>query len=356
MSANFVNSAPVAESFKGQKILVTGGCGSLGRPLVKALLKLDPQVVRVMDIDETELYEMRHGLKEHSNVRYLLGDVRDAARFDKAMEGIDICFHLAALKHVVSCEYDPFEAVKTNVLGINNLVEIATKHGVKKVIYTSSDKAANPSSTMGATKLLGEKIIASANFSTGKYSTLFSAVRFGNVVGTRGSVVPLWVQQIGQGGPITITDPGMTRFMMSLKQAVELVLKCTHLTKGGEVFILKMPTLRLGDLWEVVQSIYDPNMTVPVRTIGRMAGEKAYEELISEADCPHVVELDDMFVLLPLVAEHFEVHVKDFMRQRFRAYPELKNNRRIHHRSDNHAPVSKGDILRLLQDSEIHGR
>ncbi len=321
--------------------------------LVRKLLPLEPAVIRVMDIDETRLHEMRHAFGAHGNIRYLVGDVRDFARLDKALDGVDLCFHLAALKHVWSCEYDPYEAVKTNVLSINNLVEIATRHRLKKVIYTSSDKAANPSSTMGATKLLGEKIIASAGYSTGRHTTRFASVRFGNVIASRGSIVPIWRQQIRQGGPLTITDPAMTRFMMSQEQAADLLLKCTHLARGGEVFILKMPALRLGDLLEAVQILYDPGKKTTVKVVGQLAGEKAYEELISEADCANLVELGEMYVLLPLIAEHYETHIRDFLKQRYKDYPELRAATPRHHRSDQHPLLAVRDIVALLKDSEL---
>ena len=196
--------------FKDKKILVTGGTGSFGSAIVKRLLDYQPEVVRIISRDEDKQYRLSNALKKHKNVRFLIGDICDKERLLRAMEHIDIVFHAAALKHVLSCEYNPFEATKVNVFGTQNVIDAALERGVSKVIFTSTDKAVNPVSAMGASKLMAEKLISSANFYKGTKETVFSSVRFGNVVGSRGSALNLFIDQIKNGGPVTITDNNMT--------------------------------------------------------------------------------------------------------------------------------------------------
>jgi len=220
------------------------------------------------------------------------------------MHNIDIVFDFAALKHVPACEYNPFEAVKTNVVGTQNVIECAIENKVQKVIYSSSDKAVSPTNTMGATKLLAERLIAAADYAKGGKTPVFAAVRFGNVIGSRGSVIPLWKNQIKQSGYITITDPNMTRFMMNTRQAVHLVVKACELAKGGEVFVLKMPVVRLGDLARVVVEEECAKTgsfaeDIGIRNIGLRPGEKMYEEMMTAQESLAAVEYDEMFAILP---------------------------------------------------------
>lgn len=296
--------------FENKKILVTGGTGSLGKELVRYLLKFEhPKTVRIFDIDETEQFEFQQELKGYEDaVRYLLGDVRDKERLSRAVEDVDIIFHTAALKHVMACEYNPFEAVKTNILGTQNLIDVAITNNVGKIIFTSSDKAVNPSNTMGATKLLAEKLMTSANYYKGARKCIFSSVRFGNVMGSRGSVIPLFEQQIRSGGPVTITDPTMTRFMMSMSQAVNLVLRSVEMAQGGEVFIFKMPIVNISDLAEVLIERLAPKYghsreDISIEIIGTKPGEKMYEELMTEDEASRSLEREDMFIILPEMIE-----------------------------------------------------
>ncbi|MCL7414177.1 MAG: polysaccharide biosynthesis protein [ANME-2 cluster archaeon] len=294
---------------QNKNILITGGTGSLGRELVREIIKHDPKVVRVFDVDETEQFEFHHELKGHENkIRFLLGDVRDRERLIHATEDIDIIFHTAALKHVMACEYNPFEAVKTNILGIQNVIDAAISNNVEKIIFTSSDKAVNPSNTMGATKLLAERLMTAANYYKGKRKCTFSSVRFGNVMGSRGSVIPLFRQQIKAGGPVTITDREMSRFMMSMSQAVDLVFKSAELAQGGEVFIFKMLTVNIMDLAEVLIEELTPQYgykaeDIEVKIIGTIPGEKMYEELMTEDEATRSLEREDMFIIAPLIME-----------------------------------------------------
>lgn len=295
--------------FHNKKILVTGGTGSLGHELVCEILKHDPKVVRVFDVDETKQFEFHHELKGHEDtVRFLLGDVRDKDRLIRAAEDVDIIFHTAALKHVMACEYNPFEAVKTNILGIQNVIDAAIANNVEKIIFTSSDKAANPSNTMGATKLLAERLMSAANYYKGKRKCIFSSVRFGNVMGSRGSVIPLFRQQIKAGGPVTITDQRMTRFMMSMSQAVELVFRSAEMAQGGEVFIFKMSTVNITDLAEVLIEELAPHYghkaeEIEVKIIGTIPGEKMYEELMTDDEATRSLEREDMFIIAPLIRD-----------------------------------------------------
>ncbi len=298
--------------FKGKKVLVIGGTGTIGQSLIDRILSEQPSVVRIYSRDEYKQFVLKERLGERPDLRYLIGDVRDKERLDRAMHSIDIVFNLAALKHVPSCEYNPYEAVKTNVIGTQNVIDCAMENKVKKVVYTSSDKSVSPTNTMGATKLLAERLMTSAYYARGHAGTVFSSVRFGNVMGSRGSVIPLFRQQILENGYITITEPEMTRFMMTLTQAVELTIKACATAKGGEVFVLKMPVMKLKDFAEAVvakvceKEKLDP-AKIEIRRIGLRPGEKLYEELMSEDEASKALEMDDMYI----VPSIFEMHGYD---------------------------------------------
>ncbi|MDW7776907.1 MAG: UDP-N-acetylglucosamine 4,6-dehydratase family protein [Methanosarcinales archaeon] len=288
--------------FKNKNILVTGGTGSIGSEIVRRVLQHDPNVVRILSRDETKQFELGQELGILETVRFLIGDVREKDRLTRAFEDIDIVFHVAAMKHVPACEYNPFEAVKTNVLGTQNVIDAALDNEVEKVIAISTDKAASPINTMGATKLLAEKLMIDANLYKGDRKTVFSCVRFGNVIRSRGSVIPLFEKQIQNGGPITVTDPEMTRFMMTIPKAVDLVFKATKMAQAGEIFIFKMPVVRLGDLANVMIEHLAPKYRykpeeIQIDTIGIRNGEKLYEYLMSEEEARYAYETDDMFIL-----------------------------------------------------------
>jgi len=291
--------------FRDKNILVTGGTGSIGRELVRSVLQHEPKVIRVFSNDEDGLFNLEQELQSYDNVRFLVGDVRDKARLVTAVEGIDFIFHAAALKHVSLCEYNPFEAVKTNVLGTQNIIEAAREQEVEKLITISTDKAVSPTNVMGATKLLAERLTTSASHYIGWRRTVFSCVRFGNVLDSRGSVVPLLREQIRKGGPITITDPNMTRFIISIPKAVELVLRAAEIAKGSEIFILKMPAVRVGDLAEVMICELAPEYgyapeNLEVIVIGKKEGEKSHEELLTGDEASIASETEDMFIISSL--------------------------------------------------------
>lgn len=289
--------------YEDKIILVTGGAGSIGSQIVRTVLEYNPKVVRVLDSNETGLFDLKQEF-QLEKMRLFIGDLKDKERLRRAIENADIVFHAAALKHVPLCEYNPFEAVKTNVIGTQNIVEAALDEEIEKFVLISTDKVVNPANVMGVTKLLAEKLALSANFYKGLKKTTFSCVRFGNVLNTRGSVIPLFRKQIRNGGPLTVTDPNMIRFMMSIPRAVELVLKAAQMAKGGEIFIFKMPALRIGDLAETMikelaaRDGYKPE-AIGIRIVGIRTGEKLYEELMTEKEVDNAYEDEEMFVVLP---------------------------------------------------------
>jgi len=294
----------LARLFKGKVVMVTGGTGSIGSQIVSKLLTYPVRQVRVFSRDEHKQFMLQQQYRHlpAGKVSFLIGDIRDRDRVFLAMEGVDIVFNAAAMKHVPMCEYNPFEAIKTNVLGSENLVDAARRENVDIYVHVSTDKAAMPINVMGATKLLAEKIALSANHYRGNRVTRYCAVRFGNVIGSRGSVVPLFLEQIKRGGPVTLTDPAMTRFMLSIPQAVDLVLKSALLTKGEELFILKMPVVKIGDLTRAMIEVLAPRFghdpkNIEIKISGRREGEKVYETLLNEEEAEKVFENAEMFCI-----------------------------------------------------------
>ncbi|MCA0754953.1 polysaccharide biosynthesis protein [Paenibacillus sp. N4] len=288
--------------FKDKKILIIGGTGTIGRSLLKHLLLQQPKVVRIFSRDEYKQFELANELGNLLNVRFLIGDVRDYERVSSAMQEIDYVFHVAAMKHVPACEYNPYEAVLTNIIGTNNVIKAAIARKVKKVVFTSTDKAISPTNTYGATKLTSERLVAAAEFSKGMSKTTFAIVRFGNVIGSRGSVIPLFIKQIKRANKITLTDPTMSRFMMTLQQATVLTIKALQQSKGGEVFVLKMPVINLKDLATIVieetcKRLGTKPETMQVETIGIRPGEKMFEELMTEEESRWAWEMPDMYVI-----------------------------------------------------------
>jgi FlaA1/EpsC-like NDP-sugar epimerase len=293
------------EAFSGKTVLVTGGTGSIGREIVHQVLAHQPRVVRIFSRNEYNQYVMRKDFGERADLRFLIGDVRDRERLMRACEDVQVIFHAAALKHVEMCEYNPFEAVKTNVLGTQNVVECALDYNMELLVGISTDKAVSPTNTMGATKLLAERVILSASQYKGDRRTRFCVIRFGNVLASRGSAIPLFIKQISQGGPVTLTHAGMRRFFMSIPQAVELSLKATLLARGGEIFILKMPVLNIGDLAQALIRIYAPRYgyapgQIAVEEIGLLPGEKLYEALMTSEEARHASENEEYYAVEPL--------------------------------------------------------
>lgn len=297
---------PISEKFKkhieGRKILVSGGTGTIGYEMIRNILPYNPKVIRIYSRDENKQFFMRDEFRNFPNVRFLIGDVRDKERLYRALEDIDLLFHLAAMKHVESCEYNPFEAIKTNIDGTQNIIDCSLAAGVKNVVFSSTDKAVNPSNAMGASKLMAEKLVVAANYYKGKHETIFNSIRFGNVLASSGSVVPTFLARIREGSPIEVTDFKMSRFITTFCEAVELLLTAVIEGRGGEIFIRKMPVINIKDLAEVLisefASLYGYE-DVPIKEVGCRAGEKLYEELITEEESARTYELDDYLVLQP---------------------------------------------------------
>lgn len=294
--------------YKDKKILVTGGSGSIGRKIVKELLEYDVDVVRVFDNNETALFNLEQDLNSRK-IRTLVGDIRDYRRLERAFKDIDIIFHAAAYKHVPLCEYNPLDAVKTNVIGTQNIIDASIACNVKKVILISTDKAVNPANVMGATKLLAERLMVSSNVYSGKNGTKFSCVRFGNVLNSRGSVIPIFKKQIKNGGPVTITDERMTRFIMHIHEAAKLILKAGSLSIGGDIFILKMPSVKVTDLAEAMIEYYSPKYgfnveDIGIEIIGKRVGEKLHEELMTDEETLCAEEMDNLFIIQDKINEN----------------------------------------------------
>jgi FlaA1/EpsC-like NDP-sugar epimerase len=291
--------------FSDKRVMVTGCCGTVGSELLKQLVS-NYKVKQLFGIDNNEsaLFFVEQKYSKLGFCHFELADVRDRRSLMRAFQDVDIVFHTAAFKHVALCESAPMQAVLNNIHGVQNVIEAATECRVGRVIFTSSDKAVNPTNVMGTSKLMGERLMTAASSNNKGNGPVFASTRFGNVLGSRGSVIPIFREQIRKGGPITLTDQSMTRFIMSIDQAARLVIDSSALAMGGEVFITKMPVIRIRDLSEVMirelapiygSSPEDINITI----IGAKPGEKMYEELMSQEETRRALELNRYFVVLP---------------------------------------------------------
>ena len=274
-------------------VLVTGGTGSFGKKFVDVMLKeYHPAKIIVFSRDELKQHEMRAAGYDDPSLRYFIGDIRDKERCIRAFDGVDVVIHAAALKQVPACEYNPMEAIKTNILGSSNVIDAAIDAGVKRVVALSTDKAVNPVNLYGATKLSAEKLFVQSNAYAGGREVRFACVRYGNVVGSRGSVVPVFLKQ-RESGKVTVTDDRMTRFWISLEQGVRFVIRAAENMHGGEVFVPKIPSMKVVDLAKAIAPKAEVNI------IGIRPGEKLHEVLISEDEARQTVELEDMYVVQP---------------------------------------------------------
>ena len=281
-------------NWQNSTVLITGGTGSFGKKFTEIMLEeYHPKKLIIFSRDELKQHEMRIGGFDHPSLRYFIGDVRDRERLYRAMVGVDVVVHAAALKQVPACEYNPFEAVKTNVLGAQNIIDAAIDSGVGKVMVLSIDKVVNPINLYGATKLVAEKMFVQGNAYAGAKGTCFSCVRYGNVVGSWGSVIPLFEKQRA-GGCITITDERMTRFWLTLEQGVRFVIRCIEQMQGGEVFVPKIPSMRIVDLAQAVAPECE------IDSIGIRPGEKLHEVLVARDESRYTLELEDMFIIQPV--------------------------------------------------------
>lgn len=339
---------------KGKRILVTGACGTVGAALVKALVADGQHAVgEVVGLDHSEsgVFRLDQEYHNHSRVRFLIGDVRDRGLMMREARDIDVIFHAAALKHVVICERSPMDAVQTNIQGVENVIRAAQQNRVDRVISMSSDKAVNPTSVMGTSKLMGERLVTAANSGHRDGRPVFISTRFGNVLGSSGSVAPLFAAQIARGGPVTLTDSGMTRFVMSIRESVRLVIESAMLGRGGEVFITKMSAIRIEDLARVMIRELAPVFgkdpaDVEISEIGAKPGEKFYEELMNSEETRRALELDRYFVVLPaFTAIYGDIEYE---------YPSVVSRRVTNpYVSAAEQPLSDAELTRFLRDEGV---
>jgi FlaA1/EpsC-like NDP-sugar epimerase len=288
----------IEEFFRGKRILVTGGTGSIGGLIVKELLKLDIEEVYVLSRDEIKHFLMKKIIND-KRLKSIIGDVRDFRSLEKVFENnnFDIVYHAAAMKHVVICEEFPIEAVKTNIIGTQNIVDLVKKYGVSKLINISTDKSVNPYNVMGASKFISERIVLNANY---------TSIRLGNVANTRGSVIPVLIEEMIKKKQITITDPNATRFLIRTSDAVKFILKATYYAEGGDIFVPKMKAFKLSDLVEILLEYIAPKLNISpkemkINTIGLVRGEKLHEDIIHELEIPYVHSIEDFYVIKPKI-------------------------------------------------------
>ena len=284
-------------SFKGKTVAITGACGTVGRELVRQVSAAGAFRVICLDNNESELFFLKEDYRDFDGVECYLSDIRDLESLTHRMEGVDVLIHSAAFKHVGLCEDSPRQAIRTNIQGTQNVIDAALAARVGRVLFTSSDKAVNPTNVMGTTKLMGERLMTAAHQSNPKAGTVFASTRFGNVLGSRGSVVPLFAQQIRNGQDVTLTDAEMTRFIMTLEEAVKLVLDSVWLAQGGEVFVTKMPVVRIKDVADYMCTAIAPGKNIRVIEIGAKPGEKMYEELMNDEEVRRTYDIGDFFVV-----------------------------------------------------------
>ena len=327
------------------RILVTGACGSIGSEMVERLLAKG-HTVCAFDQSENGLFKLDQNFNPiyGGNLKLFIGSVRDIDRLTRAFENVDVVFHCAALKHVYLSEYNPFEAVKTNIFGVNNVINAAIKANVSRIVFTSSDKAVNPSSTMGATKLLGERLMTAANHYMGKHKARFASVRFGNVLNTNGSVLHIFKKQIDNNLPLTITSKDMSRFFISMGQALDLCLYAANEMNGGEIYVTNMGCCNIMSLAKAVsnEKKFDYNI------IGHKPGEKPYEELVTEVEAKRTVFKNDYYIILPDTIDMMPGSIQDASNKKYHNMPRLDAPLR----SDQNM-LNDADVIALLESNRL---
>ena len=329
--------------FQGKKILITGGTGSLGKALTQRLLTMDVDAIRIFSRNEEKQIEMESKLSD-DRLRFLLGDIRDFPRLSRAIEDVDYVFHAAALKHVPKIEYNPFEAIKTNVIGSQNVIDASLHENVEKVICVGTDKAVSPLNTYGATKLLMEKLFVTANnyVNPKKHRTKFIALRYGNVLGSSGSVIPKFIEQIKNNQTITITDPNMTRFSITMDEALDFILTATKLGSGSEIFI---PKIKAYSIVDIKNTLFDLIKKTDDKITGIRPGEKLHEVLINPDEMKYTWEVGNVYVILnPL----------EKLNKQKRIYPKMKKIESLGvYSSDNVDKLSKSELKNLIKKSGL---
>ena len=291
----------IENEYKNKIILITGGTGSIGLGIVKKLIHLKPKMIKILTNDENSIFESRKILGEIPQIKYVVGDVRDNDRLHLAMRNVDIVFHAAAMKHIDICEQNPFDAVKTNVIGTSNILEASIIEGVSKFVFISTDKATNPTTTLGASKLLAERLTQDASSYVENNNTIFSIVRFGNVIGSRGSVFQIFYNQLLNNFPISVTDSRMSRFIMSISDAASMILKISMIAQDGETYILKMPSVKIEELAKSMVNVFKKRTNqknIPKIKISKVREyERFYEILVTHDEIPFCYDLGDMYKL-----------------------------------------------------------
>ena len=344
-----------SEFFENKVILVLGGTGTIGSEITSQILNFNPETIRIFSNSENELWETKLKFKESMNkLRFLIGDIRYYDRLKRAADNVDIIFNAAAIKHVPFSEYNPMEAVNVNIHGLENIIEAAFECEVENLIHISTDKAVNPTTVMGATKMLGERLCISRELAKGEHNTKISCVRFGNVLGSRGSIIPLIKKQIENGSSVTITDENMKRFFLSKLQAVELVLKAATISKGGEIFVLKMPVVLIRDLIAIIIEEYSPKIgkessSIKITRVGSRQGEKINEELISPIEYSQCYETEDMYCIYPFIDISQELSMNDYKINGTKI--DVKQN--LNYSTENITPLSKNKIRALLKEFNL---
>ncbi len=340
-----------ASPWRDKVVLITGVCGTVGRELLRQVLAAGAAEIIGLDNDESQLFFLGVAHRDEPRARFYLGDVRDRDTLRARMRGVHIVLHAAALKHVILCEQSPPDAVATNIRGVQNVIDAASECAVERVLFTSSDKAVNPTSVMGTSKLMGERLMTAAHAHAREGGPIFASTRFGNVLGSRGSVIPIFRRQIAAGGPVTLTDPRMTRFIMTIEEAVRLVMESTFLARGGEAFVTKMPVVRIEDLARVMIEALAPHhghdpAAIAVETIGSKPGEKLYEELLNEEEVRRSLELERYFVVLPAFRSIYRPLERD--------YPGLvADGVDRPYNSSIEPPMARADLLAYLQRGRL---
>ena len=330
--------------FAGKRVVVTGGGGSVGVELIAQLLRHPVGRIRALDNNETAIFQLVQRFHDEKRLEVFFCDIRDEHEINRTFSNADVCFHAAALKHVPFCESSPFSAVQTNIIGTQQVIRAALRNGLSHVVFTSSDKAVNPTNVMGTSKLMGERLFTAANFlSEGSGRCVFASTRFGNVAGSQGSVVPIFCEQIRSGRDLTLTDPRMTRFMMTLEEAARLVIETMPLAIGGEIFITKMPVVSIKRLAQVMVRLIAPLFgrppgSVDIHEIGARPGEKLWEELNSDEEVRRTFDLGPYLVVLPALRHSHEYA--------YGALP-LEPVAKTYH-SSNEAPIPDSEIEQFL--------
>jgi FlaA1/EpsC-like NDP-sugar epimerase len=339
---------PKASDMLNRSWFISGVCGTIGRKLLQQVMKLAPRQVIGLDNNESELFYLYEEYRNSSVVKLYTADLRDEREVESRIVGCEFVLHAAAVKHVFLCEESPFAAIHANILGTQNIIDAALRAGVERLLLTSSDKAVNPTSVMGTSKLMAERLVSAANAHPKLSNQVFASTRFGNVLGSRGSVIPLFVRQIRTGGPVTLTNPEMSRFIMTLDEAIRLVMDSLFLARGGEIFVTKMPVLRIYDLAKVMIDElaadygYRPD-DIPIEIIGPRPGEKLYEELMNEEEIQRSIELPKYYVIRPAILPTFRSI--DYV------YPEMYQTGSLDrpYNSKNVAPMSKDELVEYLR-------